>query len=121
MRCTVQAALKDTRVTQPEKGYFSFTFTGDGCGGQCPTSGCYQEDLNCEYCLAAWYGRGAVRSTGMARSWFGTAGCFVVVRRRSYPPDASYKYNPIVKHGCNGTKVDCPECEGMQGLSRYDE
>ena len=57
LRCTVQAALKDTRVTQPEKGYFSFTFTGDGCGGQCPTSGCYQEDLNCEYCLAAWYGR----------------------------------------------------------------
>ena len=41
------------------------------------------------------------------------------VRRRSYPPDSSYKYNPIEKHGCNGTKVDCPECEGMEGLSRY--
>jgi hypothetical protein len=73
-------------------GYFSFTFTGDGCGGQCPTSGCYQEDLDCEYCLDSWH---------------------------QFPPDASYKYDPIVAGGCSGTKVACAECEGMLGLSRY--
>merc|ERR1712185_574423 len=72
-----------------QTGYYSFTFTGDGCGGQCPTSGCYQEDLDCDYCLDAWH---------------------------QFPPDASYKYNPIVSHGCAGKKVECPECEGMMGL-----
>merc|ERR1711943_12548 len=86
-------AYAAARAAYPASGYFSFTFTGDGCNGQCPKSGCYQEDLDCEYCLAAW---------------------------RANPPDSSYKYNPIVSHGCNGTKVDCPECQGMMGLSRYD-
>ena len=76
----------------PQTGYYSFTFTGDGCGGQCPTSGCYEEDIDCQYCLAAWH---------------------------SAPPDASYKYNPIVSGGCAGKKVECPECQGMMGLSRY--
>merc|ERR1712216_17134 len=92
-----QDALAEARLKQPQTGYFSFTFTGDGCpgaGGGCPKSGCYQEDLNCEYCLAAW---------------------------RAYPPDSSYKYNAIVSHGCAGKKVDCPECQGMMGLSRYDK
>jgi len=91
-----QSALAYTRAKQTNatSGYYSFTFTGDGCGGQCPTSGCYQEDLDCSYCLQAW---------------------------RSSPPDASYKYNAIENHGCTGKKVECPECQGMMGLSRYDK
>jgi len=80
--------------TTATTGYYSFTFTGDGCGGQCPTSGCYQEDLDCQYCLSTWH---------------------------SSPPDASYKYNAIESHGCTGKKVECPECQGMMGLSRYDK
>merc|ERR1711988_367616 len=71
---------------------FSFSFTGDGCNGQCPKSGCYEQDNGCEYCLAAW---------------------------RSYPPDSSYKYNPIVDHGCAGKLVTCAECP--PGLTRYDK
>ena len=80
------------KAQAPQTGYYSFTFTGDGCGGQCPTSGCYEEDIDCQYCLASWH---------------------------SAPPDASYKYNPIVSGGCKGKKVECPECQGMMGLSRY--
>jgi len=93
-----QSALADARLKQPEtnttSGYYSFTFEGDGCGGQCPKSGCYQEDLDCSYCLTTWH---------------------------SNPPDKTYKYNKIVSHGCAGKKVDCPECKGMMGLSRYDK
>lgn len=94
-----QSALAEARLKQPvtnatTTGYYSFTFTGDGCGGQCPKSGCYQEALDCKYCLQAWW---------------------------SNPPDASYKYNKIVSHGCAGKEVDCPECQGMMGLSRYDK
>jgi len=93
-----KSALADTRLKQPEtnttSGYYSFSFTGDGCGGQCPTSGCYQEDLDCSYCLNSWH---------------------------SYPPNSSYKYGKIMSHGCAGKKVDCPECKGMMGLSRYDK
>ena len=46
-----QSALAYTRAKQTNatSGYYSFTFNGDGCGGQCPTSGCYQEDLDCSY------------------------------------------------------------------------
>jgi len=93
-----QSALADARAKQPKtnatSGYYSFTFTGDGCGGQCPKSGCYEEDLDCKYCLSTWH---------------------------SAPPNKSYKYNEIVSHGCAGKKVDCPECQGMMGLSRYDK
>jgi cathepsin B len=93
-----QTALKTAvaahNASQPATGYYSFTFTGDGCGGQCPTSGCYQEDMDCESCLESW---------------------------RSFPPDTSYEYNAIASHGCAGEKVDCPECAGMMGLSRYDK
>merc|ERR1712070_1185905 len=88
----VTTDVKPTEAALAAKtGYYSFTFTGDGCGGQCPTSGCYQEDLDCDYCLDSWH---------------------------QFPPDASYKYDPIVAGGCSGTKVACPECEGMLGLSR---
>jgi hypothetical protein len=65
--------------------------------------------------------RGTVGVVSTAAAAVSTAVWWSAVRRRSYPPDSSYKYNPIEKHGCNGTKVDCPECEGMEGLSRYDQ
>ena len=88
-----QVVYEEVHAIRPLEGYYHFNFTGDGCNGQCPKSGCYQEDLDCEYCLAAWH---------------------------SYPPDPSYNYGPITSGGCHGKKVDCPECEGMMGLSRYD-
>jgi len=93
MFATARSAFASTMDAEAQTGYFSFTFSGDGCGGQCPTSGCYQEDLNCESCLKTWHG---------------------------FPPDASYKYDDIVSGGCSGTNVACLECAGMMGLSRYD-
>merc|ERR1712166_159171 len=87
------ANAKTEEATRSQTGYYSFTFTGDGCGGQCPTSGCYQEDMDCDYCLQSWH---------------------------SFPPDASYVYDAIVSGGCAGEKVECAECQGMLGLSRYD-
>mmetsp|Transcript_12479 Transcript_12479/g.17818 ORF Transcript_12479/g.17818 Transcript_12479/m.17818 type:complete len:117 (-) Transcript_12479:120-470(-) len=88
-----RARFTDVTVDRPLTGFYYFNFTGDGCGGQCPKSGCYQENLDCEYCLAAWH---------------------------SFPPDPSYKYGPITKGGCHGKEVPCPECQGMMGLTRYN-
>jgi len=93
-RSALASTVKDMTVeaAHAQTGYYSFTFTGDGCGGQCPTSGCYQEDMDCDYCLQSWH---------------------------SFPPDASYVYDAIVSGGCAGEKVECAECQGMLGLSRY--
>ena len=71
-------------------GKFSFTFTGDGDGGQAPTHGCFEQDNGCEPCLEAWHAN---------------------------PPDASYKYGPIVSTGCKGEIQPCPFC--LPGLTFY--
>ena len=70
---------------------YSFTFTGDGDGNQAPKFGCFEQDNGCKMCLQAWW---------------------------NYPPDASYKYEPIVDHGCtNGTLQECDFCP--PGLTLY--
>ena len=83
------AAFERARLTAGS-GKFSFTFTGDGDDGQAPTHGCFEQDNGCEPCLEAWHAN---------------------------PPDASYKYGPIVSTGCKGEIQPCPFC--LPGLTFY--
>ena len=47
---------------------------------EAPTHGCFEVDNGCQPCLQAWW---------------------------NFPPDSSYKYDPIVSKGCGGTKQAC--------------
>ena len=85
------AIEKYNKVTAPMVKY-SFTFTGDGDNNQAPTHGCFEQDNGCQMCIQAWW---------------------------NYPPDASYKYEPIVSKGCpsNTTLQECDFCP--PGLTFY--
>ena len=85
------AATAYKKVAAPMVKY-SFTFTGDGDNNQAPTHGCFEQDNGCQMCIQAWW---------------------------NYPPDASYKYEPIVSKGCpaNTTIRECDFCP--PGLTFY--
>ena len=85
-----KATTAYTKVENPMVKY-SFTFTGDGDNNQAPKFGCFEQDNGCEMCIQAWW---------------------------NYPPDASYKYAPIVARGCqNATLQECDFCP--PGLTFY--